>query len=293
MRARRQGGHGFIEQAGKRRRERQPILVGPRHTIGSPRRSLAGGDAFRKHARVSADPVSPAEAQPHPPVRTHHLRGWQKLVLWPLGLLLRAWGRTLRFELDPEDRAAFEIWDRPVALAMWHNRLFLSAEIIRRCRRGKTFHGLISASRDGAWLEGFFRLSKISAVRGSSSRGAREAVSALIEVLRAGHDIGITPDGPRGPKYEFKPGGLIVARRAGAPMILIGAEFSHAKALPSWDGFYVPRPFSRVRIRSRQIDPAALPRDREAALAELTQIMDQLNREPGPDRTPGNAPEIV
>lgn len=222
---------------------------------------------------VSSDPESA------PPVRAHALTWWQLLMLWPLGLLLRLWTRSLRFEVSPEARAAFDIWDQPVAMVIWHNRLFISGEIIRRCRHGHPFYGLISASKDGAWLAAFFRMAGIGAVRGSSSRGAREAVMALIDVLRNGHDIGITPDGPRGPRYEFKPGGYIVARRANVPMLLIGAQFSRARHLRSWDEFAIPMPFSRVRICCERVLPESLPRDRDEALAELTRAMHRLNGE--------------
>jgi lysophospholipid acyltransferase (LPLAT)-like uncharacterized protein len=85
-------------------------------------------------------------------------------------------------------------------------------------------------------------------VRGSSSNFGREAVTTLVTVLKAGNDIGITPDGPRGPVYEFKPGCLIVARRAHAPILLLSGEFTSAWRLKSWDRFYLPKPFSRVRL---------------------------------------------
>ena len=77
----------------------------------------------------------------------------------------------------------------------------------------------------------------------------------LIEVMRAGHDIGITPDGPRGPLYEVEPGVLVVTRRTGAPMVLLGAEFTRAWRLKSWDKFYVPWPFSRVRMHCTLLPP--------------------------------------
>ena len=218
--------------------------------------------------------------RPATPPTAHAITGWKLALLWPLGLLLQAWNRTLRFEVDPEAQAAFEYWDGPAAMVIWHNRLFIGGEIIRRCRRAHPFYGLISASKDGAWLAGFFQMLGMSAIRGSSSRGAREAVTALIDVLRAGHDIGITPDGPRGPRYDFKPGGFIVARRTDTPMILIGAEFFRARQLGSWDGFYVPLPFSRVRIRSVRITPSQLPRDREEALQQLRALMLQINPDP-------------
>ncbi len=62
--------------------------------------------------------------------------------------------------------------------------------------------------------------------------------------------MGITPDGPRGPRYEFKEGALIVARRAKIPLLLIGADFESAwRFRKAWDMFYLPKPFSKVRMR--------------------------------------------
>ena len=177
---------------------------------------------------------------------------------------MRLWGRSLRFETSPEDLRKFCKRDQPVAIVLWHNRLFLSAEIVRRFRQGRPTYALVSASRDGAWLSAFFSLVGMRTVRGSSSRLGREAAMALVDVLRRGDDIGITPDGPRGPCYELKPGALIVTRRTRTPMILVGAEFASAWRLRSWDGFYVPKPFSRVRMRSEVITSEVMAGDRDA-----------------------------
>ncbi|MDD3181051.1 MAG: lysophospholipid acyltransferase family protein [Opitutaceae bacterium] len=185
----------------------------------------------------------------------NEVRGWRRAVLWLLAALLRLWGRTLRFEVDEETMRRLTFSDVPVAIILWHNRLFLSPEIFRRYRKRRSVYGLVSASRDGAWLAAFYRLIGIMPVRGSSSRLGREAARELIDCLRAGHDVGITPDGPRGPRYEVKGGALIVARRTGAPMVLLGAEFTRAWRLNnSWDRFYVPYPFSRVRMRCTVIE---------------------------------------
>ncbi len=163
---------------------------------------------------------------------------------------MRVWGRTLRFEVDTATKERLTKSDVPVAVVLWHNRLFLSAEFFRRYRTRRAVHGLVSASKDGAWLAAFYRLIGIVPVRGSSSNFGREAGRVLIEVMRQGHDIGITPDGPRGPMYTVEPGVLVVARRNQAPMILFGAEFTRAWRLRSWDRFYIPAPFSRIRMRS-------------------------------------------
>lgn len=198
------------------------------------------------------------------------------MALWPLSALLKLWGRSLRFEESAEDLRNWTKKDVPVTIVLWHNRLFLAAEIVRRYRQGRTPYALVSASEDGAWLTAFFSLAGLRAVRGSSSRLGREAASALVDVLRGGHDVGITPDGPRGPCYELKPGAVIVARRTQAPVLLVGGEFSAAWRLGSWDGFYLPRPFSRVRMRCELLTPEQLA-DRDAGLALMRERLLALN----------------
>jgi lysophospholipid acyltransferase (LPLAT)-like uncharacterized protein len=199
-------------------------------------------------------------------------------------MLLRAWGATLRLEIDPAERRTFESSAEPVAFVLWHNRLFMVPEFYQRYRGGRPVYGLVSASRDGAWLAAVFSHVGMRAVRGSSSQMGREAATALVGVLRAGHDIGITPDGPRGPCYDFKPGALIVTRQTKAPMLLLGSEFASAWRLRSWDGFYIPKPFSRVRVRC--VLHRVGPGDDRAATAQL--VAARL-RELNPDRPEGAA----
>jgi hypothetical protein len=121
----------------------------------------------------------------------------------------------------------------------------------------------------------------MKAVRGSSSRNGREAASALVEVLRSGCDVGITPDGPRGPVYEMKPGALIVARRAHPRVCLVGMDFESSWRVASWDGFHLPRPFSRVHARFELI-PVDELKERDEAAHLLGARLVELN----PDRSP-------
>ena len=124
------------------------------------------------------------------------------------------------------------------------------------------------------------RLIGIQPVRGSSSNFGREAARQLIEVMREGHDVGITPDGPRGPIYTVEPGVLVVTRRNGAPILLIGAEFTHAWRLKSWDRFYIPRPFSRIILRTEMI-PAKRPDGAKVTADEVRTALLSIN----PDRS--------
>ena len=236
-------------------------------------------------ADLNSPPTStPPDAASAPaPAMVHEISGWRRALLWPLGLAIRLWGMSLRFETSPADLFAYSKKDEPVAMVLWHNRLFLAAEIVRRFRGGRPAYALVSASQDGAWLTAFFSLAGLRTVRGSSSRLGREAASALVDTLRLGHDIGITPDGPRGPCYELKPGAVIVSRRTRAPMLLIGGEFSSAWRLRSWDRFYVPKPFSRVRMRCEIVTADQLA-DRDAAIGMLRERLLALN----PDAAAGD-----
>jgi lysophospholipid acyltransferase (LPLAT)-like uncharacterized protein len=216
-------------------------------------------------------------APPGKPVRA--LVGWRRVVLWPFVLVLKAWASTLRLEMSAEDIRNRNNEDEPVVVVVWHNRLFLVAELFRRFGRVRPFYSLVSASKDGAWLDAFLESLGMRTVRGSSSRLGREAVAALVEELKAGHHVGITPDGPRGPCYDFKAGALIVARRARAPLLLIGGEFRCAWRLATWDRFYVPMPFSRVRVHCEVIAADALA-DRDQALVRVRERLLAIN----PDR---------
>jgi lysophospholipid acyltransferase (LPLAT)-like uncharacterized protein len=206
----------------------------------------------------------------------HRISGWRRLVLWPLGFIARQWGRSLRFQIAPEHERVAAKDDEPLTFVLWHNRLFLTAEIHRRYRRHRPVYGLVSASKDGAWLEAFFSLVGMHAVRGSSSRLGRESATALVGALRAGNDVGITPDGPRGPCYDLKPGALIVTRRTGTPIILVGGRFDSAWRLRSWDKFYLPKPFSRVHL-SFELVPAPTEADRDEAAQALAARLRQMN----------------
>lgn len=222
---------------------------------------------------VEAAPGSPTGAPG--PGRARQLAGWKKATAWIGSRLLHTWTLTLRITIPDTPRRLLDQDPRPTLFVCWHNRLFVIAQGARLYRSSRPLHCLVSASKDGAWLTDFFGHMGLRAVRGSSSRGGREAAAELIQLLRAGQDVGITPDGPRGPVYVCKPGAITVARRGGARVILIGATFESAWRLRGWDGFFLPCPFSRVHLLAREFADEelraadALPR-LERALCELS-----------------------
>ena len=182
-----------------------------------------------------------------------------RLALAPLGLLYRVWLLTLRMETvsSDEDSDLHDVSD-PTIIVPWHNRLFAAGEYVRRYRKGRICYGLISGSRDGAWLESFYRWSGLRAVRGSRNKRGAGALRDLARLLRSGHDVGITPDGSRGPCYEAKPGALLLAKVSKSPILLLSFEFGSVWRLNSWDEFYVPKPFSKIVVRGKKMTPEEL-----------------------------------
>jgi len=199
-------------------------------------------------------------------------------LLWAASVVVRTWCRTLRWEVDMATVRAAYADPRPVTMMIWHNRLFVVPWMVRHLWPGRPIHALVSASRDGANLAKFFGYLGVATVRGSSSRFGREALHELIAVQRAGGDIAVTPDGPRGPVYEMKAGALLTARRTRSRLFLAGVAFGRAWRLRSWDRFCIPRPFSRVTIRIDVMETADLP-EGEAGVARVRERLMVLSGE--------------
>lgn len=172
------------------------------------------------------------------------------LVLVPIAIIHRLWCMTLRFNITDTALQCLRNEQEASIILFWHNRLFVINEIYRRYRRSKNrqFYSLISASKDGAWLSAYCHLMGFNTIRGSSSFRGGAALLGLVKVMKAGHDVGITPDGPRGPCYGFKPGAVALARKEKKPVIMLGIKYSRAQCLKNWDGFQLPHPFAQVNV---------------------------------------------
>jgi lysophospholipid acyltransferase (LPLAT)-like uncharacterized protein len=201
--------------------------------------------------------------------------GWRRVLAKMGGLFVRLWASSLRLTLSDSTRQLLEADPQPTLFILWHNRLFIAADLSRRLRQHRPLHCLVSTSKDGAWLSAFFEALHLKVVRGSSSKGGREAVGDLVQILRSGQDAGITPDGPRGPVYVCKPGALVIARRAGVRVVLLGVAYEAVWRLRSWDRFMLPRPFSTVHLSTQLFSPTELAS--ESALKDLDASLRSLN----------------
>jgi lysophospholipid acyltransferase (LPLAT)-like uncharacterized protein len=164
--------------------------------------------------------------------------------VYPAAWVLKLWLATLRINISGLDKVSK---DETYLITLWHDRLFSSAVVAKRCTN-RPITALISTSKDGGWLVAFFKLMGIKAVRGSSSKRGAAALMSLTRSVRAGDCAGVTPDGPKGPRRECKVGVVALAKLTRRPFLLMGISYRRAIRLKSWDAFAIPLPFSRVDV---------------------------------------------
>ncbi|HEX5634495.1 MAG TPA: lysophospholipid acyltransferase family protein [Gemmatimonadales bacterium] len=204
---------------------------------------------------------------------------WRRLriaVVSAVGaLVVRALGITWRITTDGRSgldgcRAA----GRPAVLTLWHGELLP----LLWAHRGEGIAVLISTHADGEVIARIARSLGCRTVRGSSSRGGARALLALVAELEGGHDVAVTPDGPRGPRRTFAPGAVVAAMRAQAPIVALGATADRAWRLRSWDAFVIPKPFARVRVAygPPTMVTAGTPRDAEGEAPRFRALQMQV-----------------
>lgn len=172
--------------------------------------------------------------------------------LWvgPLAIFLRVWLATLRIRCNVP---RFDDSKGATIIVLWHDRLFISALLANRYF-SRPVTALISTSKDGSWLVAFYRLMGLRAIRGSSSRRGAAALIALTREVRLGNHAGVTPDGPKGPRREFKLGAIALAKLTGRPFTVMGINYAKSWHLKSWDAFALPWPFSKIEVTLESMD---------------------------------------
>jgi lysophospholipid acyltransferase (LPLAT)-like uncharacterized protein len=192
------------------------------------------------------------------------------------GPALRALASSWRIELLHEER-----WRRvyesrqPHVFLLWHEALLP----LLWQHRGQGIAIVVSEAREGQYLADFASSLGYRALYGSSTRGGARALLGAVRELRSGRAVAFTPDGPRGPRRELKPGVIAAAQRGEAPVIPLHAESSSAWRLHSWDRFMIPKPFARVGISYGQPFTVAAGEDGFAAgVARAAAGLEEVSR---------------
>jgi len=170
----------------------------------------------------------------------------KKLVAW-WGPWLAYWvikilGRTMRFEeINPEIPRSF--WEKGISAigAFWHGRLLM----MPLAYKGTNLSFLVSPHRDGQVVGKALERFGFRPILGSTSRKGFSAFKKMIKANQNGFDIALTPDGPRGPRYQVQIGVMELAKLTGRPIVPCTFSASKRKIFKTWDRFLLPYPFSR------------------------------------------------
>lgn len=208
------------------------------------------------------------------------------VVVPPIGAaVIRTLGATWRMRVQGREYVdeARRIHER-IVFAFWHGRMLPLAYL----HRGEHAHILASEHHDGELLGRTIRYLGFGHVRGSSTRGGTKAILALADAVRDGYDIGLTVDGPRGPRHQVKPGVVELAKLTGAAIVPVTAASGRHKTFASWDAFELPAPFARVEVEygapirvpagADRAEQEERRREVESSLIRITESCDRAAR---------------
>lgn len=204
-------------------------------------------------------------------------------IIVPLGLalvrLVWAWSRVVRIEGEEHVRATLARVPSFIPVYWHQQQLFCVRTLLRLRGDGVKLGFLISPSVDGEI--GAMAVQRVGAtvIRGSSSHtGARALRDYYQALMQERVSPCITPDGPRGPPFEFKPGAILLSQMSQRPIIPMAFAASRAWQV-QWDRFIIPWPCARIAVIigepiqiPKVLDAAALQRwqgDLQQRLGEL------------------------
>lgn len=188
-------------------------------------------------------------------------KGLEKRSKWwtrPLGhlvwMLISSVCLTLRKRVITQGKAEELLGRQQCIIALWHNRTFTPCYVYRYVIKGKVpMSMLTSASKDGALLATVAEDYGMRAVRGSSHRRGVAGFRDMLRELEEGCCMCITPDGPKGPIYKCHPGVIRLASVSGLPILPLCIDIPVCwRIKKAWDGFVIPKPFSRITVTARE-----------------------------------------
>lgn len=191
--------------------------------------------------------------------------------------------RTTRWTVDDTRLRQLVDQDRGGIAAFWHGRLMM----LHRAwtPRPRPFHIMISQHRDGTFIAKAIERMNVHAIGADRKTGSMSAMRGLKRLIDRGAWIGITPDGPKGPRMRARGGAIKLAQLTGRPVLPVSIGLSRRRVIQSWDRFCLPLPFGRGEIRygrpievPRDADPRTLERCRQELEHELNRLSAELDR---------------
>jgi lysophospholipid acyltransferase (LPLAT)-like uncharacterized protein len=187
------------------------------------------------------------------------LAWWLVRALWASCRVTHAGGKAAAEQAARDHKSLIPVY--------WHQHVLFGARALLDLQAAGLKVGfLVSPSIDGTAPAMLVEKAGAHVIRGSSTHtGARALRDYYETIVKQQISPAITPDGPRGPLHEFKPGAIMLSQITGKPILPIAVAHAWKYTFKTWDEFEVPLPFSRIAIVygepvkvSRAMDAAAL-----------------------------------
>ncbi|WP_201352461.1 lysophospholipid acyltransferase family protein [Hydrogenimonas urashimensis] len=157
-----------------------------------------------------------------------------------------------------------KIPETPFVVLFWHGELLMAPFIFRKAAPKSRVNVMISEHFDGEIIAKTIGAFGLATIRGSSRKGAARVLMAALRKIKEGESIGITPDGPKGPRHTVSDGAIVIAQKAHVPIVILNCLPSRYWQAGSWDRFVIPKPFGTIEYYvSEPIDIAGM--EKEAA----------------------------
>lgn len=183
------------------------------------------------------------------------IQRWIRRILFPFLIatvgkgLMRLLLLTCRWEIRGSENFRKTASKEKCILMLWHNRLVLTPFILERCAPDFTYSAIVSKSRDGNLISAIVKSYKQGKTITVSHQARHQALKEMIQEVEAkGSIVVITPDGPRGPRYEIKPGIAAAAIATSAHVVPFTWEASKLWKLNTWDQLHIPKPFATITV---------------------------------------------
>jgi hypothetical protein len=204
-----------------------------------------------------------------------------RIAVPPSMALVRFWWLTCRIvRVEGAQNVDAALAGGPAMPVYWHQHQLFVVRYLLTLRRPELRLAVgISPSVDGEIPAMLARWAGVRVLRGSSTYEGARALRDYYAALRDGDTLALTPDGPFGPRYGFKPGPVLLSQMSGRPMLPIAYAASRVFRFKTWDRFVLPLPFARIVVAvgaprqvPRGLDAASLQRWQSEMEAELLSL---------------------
>lgn len=141
----------------------------------------------------------------------------------------------------------------PIIFVFWHGNLIMLPNLYGVLRAHKKAKVLISEHFDGRVVARYNELMGLETLAGSTTRGAAKVLISALRAIKAGYDIGITPDGPKGPRYSVSDGAVIMAQKTDTKIMAYNCVPSKFWQVDSWDKTIIPKPFGKLDFYASEL----------------------------------------